>query len=253
MSDRSPRYPYCSLPVAIDLIRLLWGKQGSSSATSEEIAQFLGYKGMNGISRGKLSALKKYGLLDASGGGWKLSHRAIVIVNSDNGDPSISKAIQEAFDEVELFKILMESHSSASIGMITTYLMSSQGFTKDGALAAAEAFLESKTLAGTNFSHKTPAGNVDETKEDGPPDGKKPPAGHSTGTQTLPPKPVGVIMEELKIPCSNGACVELRYPSAMSQADYDLVDGFLKVFWPSKKHVLIKSVSETKTEAAQQG
>jgi len=245
MAARSPNYPSCSLPTAVSLARSIWGKLGSSTATSEEIVKYFGYNGLNGVARTKLAALKAYGLLEGSAGGWKFSPRAIVILNSDGGDPNIGKAMHDAFSEVDLFRALIEKFPDASKGMITTYLMSDQSFTKDGAIAAAESFLESKAAVIAPDSPKLDeAKGIDESKGGMAVSQQpiKPPA--QTPVTPLP-KPMGVHMDELKIPCGNGASVTLHYPTTMSQADYDLVDTFLKAFWASKKSVLVKTEKPT--------
>lgn len=217
------------------MARTLWDKMGTSTATPEEVAQHLGYNGLNGVSRSKISVLKKYGLLDQAAGGWKLSSRAIVILNSDEGDPKIAAAMLDAFNEVELFRTLYENYPNASKGVISTHLVSQLQFTKDGANAAADSFLESKSVVQSpSYRPNVDSGIGNET----PPDKQeRMPAAHQV---SQPTSVNNLTMEELKIPCSNGASVVLHYPSTMSLTDYELVDTFLKAFWMSKKSAIVQ-------------
>ncbi|WP_064681452.1 hypothetical protein [Rhizobium bangladeshense] len=67
--QRSPNYPAFSLPTAIDRIKVIHGAEGRNPASREAIAKHIGFGGLNGASATALSALAKYGLLEAVGDG----------------------------------------------------------------------------------------------------------------------------------------------------------------------------------------
>lgn len=66
---KSREYPAIDLRKAVDLARRIYEKDRWSEAPVAVSVRHLGYGGLNGNSRGALSALKKYGLVDYLGTG----------------------------------------------------------------------------------------------------------------------------------------------------------------------------------------
>ena len=73
----------------------------------EVVAKALGYSGVNGASLGAISALLKYGLMDESGGSYKVTERAMAILHPQT---ALEKdvAIQEAAMSPALFADLTQ-------------------------------------------------------------------------------------------------------------------------------------------------
>lgn len=146
--SRSPNYPTVTLPIAIENIRVLWSLKGRAIMTAEEIVQALGYKSLSGPSRSRLSALKKYGLLDARGSGWALTPRSVTLAVKDPSSSEYREAIRASVSEVDLFRQLLVDHTESSERLLREHLITQEQFTEDGAKRAAEAFLAAKTLVG---------------------------------------------------------------------------------------------------------
>lgn len=144
---RSPNYPTSSLPVAVECIKKIWRKHERKVLTIEEIAQALGYKGVSGPTRSKISAIKKYGLLAKQGNGLRVSDGALVILHKPADGAEYRQAIEAAIHGVDLFSDLMKNHHDSSEGALKSHMLVKLEFTEDGAKKAAQSFLETKALA----------------------------------------------------------------------------------------------------------
>ena len=114
-----------------------------------EVVQALGYKTLSGASRVRLSALKKYGLLDKKGNGVALSPRAIVLAINDPGTEKYATAARAAINSVGLFADLLRDHSNSSEQIVRNHLIEDREFTRDGAGRATDAFFSAKALIGS--------------------------------------------------------------------------------------------------------
>jgi hypothetical protein len=74
------------LSEAIERITQVYEEEGRQPANDEDIAEDLGYNTLNGTSRGVISALKKYGLLQRGDDGFKVSDDAVAIVELPPAD-----------------------------------------------------------------------------------------------------------------------------------------------------------------------
>ncbi len=105
---RSPNYPSISLPTAVERIRALHKAEATNSVAREAIAQHLGFGGMNGASASMLSALGKYGLLEAAKEGEaKVSNLAMRILYPNDPVEKL-EALKEAAFKPALFAELKE-------------------------------------------------------------------------------------------------------------------------------------------------
>ncbi|ESY84713.1 MULTISPECIES: hypothetical protein [unclassified Mesorhizobium] len=105
---RSPNYPALSLPAALDRVRTLQGLEGKNAVPREVIAKHLGFGGLNGASATVLSALAKYGLLEAVGDGEaKVSELALTILFPHDPNEK-QEAIEKAAFRPVLFAKLRE-------------------------------------------------------------------------------------------------------------------------------------------------
>src|SRR2546422_815009 len=119
---RSPNYPATGLGEAIDLAGQVWKKEQRTSVPPEVIAAAWGYRGLSGQPRIKMAALKKYGLLEQTKDGWRLSERALQILHHPQDSPEYREAVQAAAKGPELFQELYASHGKASDDALRAYL-----------------------------------------------------------------------------------------------------------------------------------
>lgn len=144
---RSPNYPAVSLSEAIGLASRLWKKEKRTPVSMDVASQAIGYKSASGPSRVKLSALKKYGLLDESKQGFAISELAMHLLHAQKDSPEYIEHARKAALNVDLFQELASSHLHASAEAIRSHLLLHKGFSEDGADAAIEAFLNTKDFA----------------------------------------------------------------------------------------------------------
>jgi hypothetical protein len=132
-----------SLPVAIELVGKLYEKERRTSVDADLAVRAWGYNVMSGRARGKLSALRKYGLLDGRGDSYRVSDRAMTIMYPSSPDEQ-AEAIRAAALSPELFAD-MASRDGASDDNLVSRLVRT-GFTPEGARTAVASFRETMTL-----------------------------------------------------------------------------------------------------------
>jgi hypothetical protein len=101
---RSPNYPTISLPTAIDKVRSVHKAEGKNSIGRESVAKILGFGGLNGASATTLSALAKYGLLEAAEGGEARVTDLAVRILFPHDDREKQGAVLEASLKPVIFK-----------------------------------------------------------------------------------------------------------------------------------------------------
>ena len=89
----------------------MYDEKGRQPASDEDIAKDLGYNTLNGTSRGVLSALKKYGLLQRDGDRFKASDDAVAIIELPTADTEHAAAVRRAAFRPSLFAELYEKYS----------------------------------------------------------------------------------------------------------------------------------------------
>ncbi|MER8437721.1 hypothetical protein NKH36_22555 [Mesorhizobium sp. M1312] len=103
---RSPNYPAMSLPAALDRVRTVHIAEGRNAASREAIAKALGFGGLNGASATMLSALGKYGLIEAVGEGEaKITDLAMSILFPHDPEEKQRALEQSAFRPVLFAKL----------------------------------------------------------------------------------------------------------------------------------------------------
>ena len=107
---RSPNYPALNLADAIERTEAVFDELGRSRVGDEDVAKALGYNKLHGKSRIVVSALKKYGLLEADGDGFRVSDDALDIINLESDHPDRAKAMYEAALKPTLFAELHETY-----------------------------------------------------------------------------------------------------------------------------------------------
>ncbi len=193
---RSPNYPANGLSETLQMAKTIWTKEERTSISPEIAVRALGYQGLNGASRTKLSSLRKFGLLDEDkGGGVKISDLAMRLLHHPADSPEYRKAIQEAALMPELFEELYGSHAKASDDAIRSFLIVKKAFSESGARQFVEAFRETLKLASLDGAAYTPGVN-------GKKPGKRPVVGdivqwESSGVLQFPaPRRVRALTED---------------------------------------------------------
>jgi hypothetical protein len=104
---RSPNYPAFGLPEAVQKVANIYKEMHTHSGPREVIVKGMGYNSINGASATAVSALQKYGLLEKSGEGLRVSERALRILHP-HSEAERRAAIREAAFDPPLFAELAE-------------------------------------------------------------------------------------------------------------------------------------------------
>ena len=107
---RSPNYPQISLRKAVEYARKIYQSAHTHKAPASTVAATLGYTGLNGASLGVLSALKKYGLLEAVGDDVRISQEGLSILVDPPGSVDRAQAIMKAAFRPALFAELRKEY-----------------------------------------------------------------------------------------------------------------------------------------------
>lgn len=160
---RSPNYPAVGLGQAVQMAQALWNKEQRGIVLPEVAVQHWGYKGMNGPARTKLSALRKFGLVEDAGNGIRLTDRALAIIHRSS---DYEKAVEDATWAPEIFGEVAQSEvGDGSDQNLLAYLKAKKGFSEAGARQFVEAYRD--TLAFSGDSHN-PAYDAKKPKQDDP-------------------------------------------------------------------------------------
>lgn len=107
---RSPNYPALDLADAIERVEMVYEAQGRVETDDESVAVSIGYNSLNGTSRGRISALRKYGLLEPGDEGLRVSDDALAIIELPPEDPEHAAALERAAFRPALFAELRETY-----------------------------------------------------------------------------------------------------------------------------------------------
>ncbi len=110
MRHRSPSYPTVGLREAVERLRKLYEKDGKAGAPAALAAIHIGFGKAHGQALSVLAALKKFGLIAASGGRFAPSQRGLEILNLQADDPRRLRALQEAMLLPAIYRELIERH-----------------------------------------------------------------------------------------------------------------------------------------------
>lgn len=94
--QRSPNYPQMGFPQVLAMGRKIYDKNGVHPVPDQAIAIALDHTSLNGASKAKISALKKFGVLAPAGDQSKISPEAMTIFEMGEHDPeamSLSKSL----------------------------------------------------------------------------------------------------------------------------------------------------------------
>ena len=162
---RSPNYPAIGLEDAIKAVGMIWDAEKRTAVPIEVLSKALGYKGVSGPVRTKVAALRKYGLLEQSGGNYRVSDLAMQIIHGQDHSEERSNALVEAATRPEIFKELRETHLEGSDEALKSYLLVRKGFSEAGAKQLIKTFRETMDVAeaasGGNIPHRGKEENED--------------------------------------------------------------------------------------------
>lgn len=150
---RSPNYPAVSLPDAVDLLAKLYQREKRSPVDPERAALAWGYSSLSGPPRSKLSALRKYGLVEDTTQGIRISDRGLTIL-SPLSEEEKQAALRDAAVEPALFRELASFPGASDENLMARLVRI--GFTEAGAKLAVASYRETMSLAGpeaTAYSH----------------------------------------------------------------------------------------------------
>jgi hypothetical protein len=144
---RSPNFPIIGLSKAIDRARTIFEKEQQLAANRDVLSKHLGYSGYNGKSAKVLSALMKYGLLEAvKDGRFRVSGRAMRILFPRTQEDR-QTAINEAGAAPALFRDIANEYEGGlpSDENLANYLLH-RGFSQSAIAPAIAAFRDTQSL-----------------------------------------------------------------------------------------------------------
>jgi hypothetical protein len=110
MTKRSPNYPAIGLEEAIKKTKAIYEQEHDNPTDKAVMAKHLGYNGLNGASLTTISALTKYGLLEAVGPKQlKVSAFGRDLIWLEKGNPERVKLLKEAAFAPSLFSDLRDA------------------------------------------------------------------------------------------------------------------------------------------------
>ncbi len=146
--ERSSPYPNSNLETALKNIETLKEKLGKGPYSRDEAAKALGYKGVNGVSAGKIAACGYFGLLTRSGSSYSLSELAEQILNYTS-EAERQTAIATACKAPALYSKLLQSYNEQALPqMLANILSRNYGIADKASDLAARTFRESVEFAG---------------------------------------------------------------------------------------------------------
>lgn len=151
--NRSPNYPYLSLPEAINKTCIVLEKDKLSPTSPEVIAGHLGYAKLHGTSRRVLSAMKEYGLLeDAGNKRFRVSNLGYRLCKNNDSPTEREKFLKEAAMKPFIFRAVIEHFKGdiPSPATVEDYLVLEKEFSPDGASSFQKVLRETTEFANIN-------------------------------------------------------------------------------------------------------
>ena len=108
---RSPNHPAFDLAEAIGKAKIIFDAEKRSGTTADVIVKHLGYSHTNGPGGRALSGLRQFGLLDQSGGQYRISDLAFHILHFPEGSAEKREAIKAAALRPNLYREIREQYS----------------------------------------------------------------------------------------------------------------------------------------------
>ncbi len=164
--NRSPNYPYLSLPDAINKTCVLLEKDKLNPTSPEVIVGHLGYANLNGTSRRVLAAMKDYGLIEDVGNRrFKVSNLGYRLCKNNGSPEEMNNLLKEAARKPYFFNFLIDEYKGdlPSPETLEDYLVLHKDFSPDGARTLQKVLRETVEFAninGADFKEKKPDENT---------------------------------------------------------------------------------------------
>jgi hypothetical protein len=230
---RSPNYPAIGLSEALEAARKLWSQEKRTTVDIGTIATAWGYSSVSGRVRSKLGALRKYGLVEDTSTGTRISDLGVRILHGIPDSSDYVAAIRESALFPGLFRELFETHRDASDQAIRSHLIVKKGFGDIGAREAIKAFRETISTAILDTLSYTPPSVAVE----GEADAEEPESAPSTVVRYSAVSPVSVAEK-------TGTSMSFRWLVGNGvMADVKLFGGEVK---PAHLDMLAKQLELTK-------
>ena len=160
---RSPNYPSIGLPDALAEVQKIWDKEKRTAVSMDVLAAAMGYKSVSGPVRTKIAALRKYGLLDQTGGRYSLSEIAMKALHGQPEEQAQARA--SAAQRPELFREFITTHPDASDAALKSELVLRRSFSEAGAKQFIKAFRETMSIADPSKASYSGAQDIEEPED----------------------------------------------------------------------------------------
>lgn len=107
---RSPSYPVFDLKTAVEKTKVVYDNEKRSATTAEVIASHMGYSQANGPGGRAVSALRQFGLIEETGGKYRVSDTGYTLAHYDQDSDEWKAAANRAAKQPALFKELLADH-----------------------------------------------------------------------------------------------------------------------------------------------
>lgn len=226
---RSPNYPALGLKDAVEGIKRVYDSEGNRRTIGEDLAEALGHKSLSGAARVKISALRKYGLLEPEGDGLKVSNDALSIINLPPEDPEHVEALHKASLRPVLFAELHETYgdTAPSDGVLRNFLLKKE-FSPKAADEVIRLYRETMDLVAAPEEEYTAADEESgvERQEDELQRTEKKGGGSSDGAGTLAPEPFEKFLE---VPVSKDSRARVSVDGPVTQEAIDKLIAHLQL------------------------
>ncbi len=232
--SRSPNYPQMNIIQAIERIKKVYAVEHTHSVPDQSIASALGYSSLNGTSKVVLSAMKKFGLLVASGDGFKVSQDAIAIIELPPDDSTRIVALHKSALRPPVFKQLYEKYGNdlPSDASLRHYLVSI-GFESDAANQVIRFFKETLNFLSSQAPVKEEQPELEREVEVTK---RTPEVSHTTSPAITPVREVQGTQRniaggfsQLRFPVSPDCFAEVTFTSQITQEAINKLISYLEI------------------------
>lgn len=144
--QRSPNYPLIGFKSALELATRLYEQEKRHPTTRALAAKYMGYNSINGRSKGVLSAVRKFGLIEPAGDDLvRVSDDAQALLVLPPDDPQRAELVQKLALRPEIYRELLNEFPGdlPSDANLRSHLILKRKFTEDAADLFLAAFRES--------------------------------------------------------------------------------------------------------------
>lgn len=149
--ERSPNYPAVGLREAVERIKKLIEKDGKAGTSPHLVPTHIGFASAHGAAMSVVAALKKFGLLEASGDRLAPTQRALEIYNLPENDPRRIQALKDAALSPPIYKELVEQHRESGFpadDTLQSELATYKGFNRNAVAGFVKDFKDTLNFAG---------------------------------------------------------------------------------------------------------